>query len=166
MIISLIAAISENNVIGKDNRLIWHLPADIRFFMETTTGHHIVTGRKNYESIPEKFRPLKNRTNIIVTRQKDYVAEGAIIVHSLQEAIHYAETHGEDELFVIGGGEIYQQCLPEADRLYITEVKASFDGDTYFPTYNPHEWIELDRKHHPKDERHEFEFDFVILERK
>lgn len=166
MIISLIAAVSENNVIGKDNGLIWKLPGDIKFFKDTTTGHHIVTGRKNYESIPLKFRPLRNRTNIVITRQKDYSEEGAVIVHSLNDAIDYAEKHGEKELFIIGGGEIYEQSLPLADRLYITEVKHEFEGDTFFPEYNKEEWNEIKRVHNYKDEKHDFDFDFVILDRK
>ena len=132
MIISMIAAVAENGIIGKDNDLVWRLPKDMRYFMDTTKGHHIITGRRNYESIPEKLRPLKDRTNIVVTRDKSYQAPGAVIVHSLQGAIQKAEDDDEQEIFIIGGGEIYLQALDMADRLYITQVKESFDGDTHF----------------------------------
>ena len=106
MIISLIAAVAENKIIGKDNKLVWDLPRDMKYFMDTTSHHCIITGRKNYESIPPKFRPLKNRTNIIITRRSDYKAEGAVIVHSVEDAIKEAEQRQESEAFVIGGGEI------------------------------------------------------------
>lgn len=165
MIISLIAAVAENKTIGKDNKLVWDLPRDMKYFMDTTMHHFIITGRKNYESIPAKFRPLKDRTNIIVTRQKDYAAKGALIVHSLEEAINMAEVGGESEVFIIGGGEIYRQSIEHADRLYITEVKAKFTGDTVFPDYNPKDWKEISRVKNLPDEDHKYPFDFVVLEK-
>ena len=119
MIISSIVAVSENNVIGKDNSLIWHLPADMKFFKEKTTGHCVITGRKNYESIPEKFRPLPNRINIVITRQKEYIAPGAIVVGSLEEAFEKASQTGNDEVFIIGGAEIYKQSMHLTDMLYV-----------------------------------------------
>jgi dihydrofolate reductase len=166
MIISMIAAVSENNVIGKDNNLVWNLPEDMKYFMNTTKGHHVLTGRKNYESIPLKYRPLRDRTNIIVTHQEDYKCEGAIVVHSIEEGIQIAYENGEEELFIIGGGEIYSQALPRADKLYITEVKGTFFGDTYFPEFNINDWQEISRIANPSDALHMFAFEFVIYQRK
>ena len=165
MIISLIAAVADNRVIGKDNKLVWDLPRDMKYFMDTTSNHFILTGRKNYESIPPKFRPLKNRTNVIITRQNDYEAEGTIIVHSLEEALELARNEGEEEVFVIGGGEIFEQSIDLADRLYITEVKSEFNGDTVFPEYNPADWKEISRVENLPDDNHKYAFDFVVLER-
>src|SRR3954471_6943606 len=117
--ISIIVACSENNVIGANNSLIWHLPADMKFFKEKTTGHCIITGRKNYESIPEKFRPLPNRTNIVITRQSDYSAPGASVVNSLEAALEKAKATGDEEIFIIGGAEIFNQALRYTDRIYL-----------------------------------------------
>ncbi|MEW6469301.1 MAG: dihydrofolate reductase [Bacteroidota bacterium] len=166
MIVSAIVAVSENNVIGKDNRLVWHLPEDIRFFKEKTMGHCVVSGRKNYESIPEKFRPLKGRTNIVVTRQKDYEAPGAIVVHSVEEAIAVAKEKGEKELFIIGGAEIYNQTMEVTDRLYLTRVFHTFEGDAYFPEVPVAEWEQESYILHTKDSRHAYDFAFIVLNRK
>ena len=166
MIISLIAAVAENQVIGKDNDLVWSLPKDMKYFMDTTERHCILTGRKNYESIPEKYRPLNNRTNIIITRSENYDAPGAIVVSSISEGIEYAKQKGEKELFVIGGGTIYCQTLKWADRLYITEVKGEFEGDTYFPEFDKTEWNEVSRNSNKSDEKHAVAYDFVVYERK
>ena len=166
MIISMIAAVAENRVIGKDNDLVWDLRDDMKYFMQTTKEHHIMMGRKNFESLPDKFRPLPNRTNIIITRQKDYFAPLCHVVSSLQEALEIAEKAGEEETFIIGGGQIYRLGLPLADRLYITEVHASFEGDAFFPEFNREEWNETSRVHHGTDAHHAYSFDFVILERK
>jgi len=165
MIISLIAAVADNRVIGKDNKLVWDLPRDMKYFMDITSNHFILTGRKNYESIPPRFRPLKNRTNVIITRQNSYEAEGTIIVHSLEEALELARNEGENEAFIIGGGEIFEQSIDLADRLYITEVKSEFDGDTLFPEYNPADWKEISRVENLPDNNHKYAFDFVVLER-
>lgn len=164
MIISLIAALTHNRVIGKDNDLPWHLPDDMKYFMQTTKGHHVVMGRKNYDSIPEKFRPLPNRTNIVVTRQKDLKLPGCLVVNALEEAVAIARNAGESELFIIGGSTIYRLGLPFADRLYLTEIDAELDGDTHFPAFNRKDWKEVSRKHHPADDRHAFPFDFVIYD--
>ena len=166
MIISMIAAVAENGVIGKDNDLVWDLRDDMKYFMQTTKGHHIIMGRKNFESLPEKFRPLPDRTNIIITRQKDYQAPQCHVVSSLKEALEIAANSGEKEAFIIGGGQIYEMGLSLANRLYITEVQASFNGDVFFPEFNREEWNEISRIHHGTDERHAYSFDFVILERK
>src|ERR1700751_5612320 len=123
MVLSIIVAVAENNVIGKDNTLIWSLPADMKFFKEKTKGHVIITGRKNYESIPEKFRPLPERTNIVITRQLDYNAKGAIVVNSIEEALEYAQTHfATQEVFIIGGAEIYKQTIAGCHKIYLTRI--------------------------------------------
>src|SRR5688572_23817102 len=154
MIISLIAALSNNRVIGKNNDLPWHLPDDMKYFMQTTKGHHVIMGRKNYDSIPEKFRPLPNRTNIVVTRQKNFVAQGCTIVNSIEEGLQIAKSNNEKEVFIIGGAEIYNQGFAMATRLYLTEILVQLEGDTYFPEFNKTQWKEVSRVHHLADERH------------
>lgn len=165
MIISLIAALAENHVIGKNNDLPWKLPDDMRFFMETTKGHHVIMGRKNYDSLKDKYKPLPNRTNIVVTRQRDFKAPGCIVVNAIEESLNIAKRNNEPEAFVIGGAEIYKLTMDKANRLYLTEIHAQVDGDTYFPEFNKTEWKEIERKHHPADDRHRYPFDFVIYEK-
>ncbi|MCE2994492.1 MAG: dihydrofolate reductase [Cyclobacteriaceae bacterium] len=165
MIISLIAARTKNGVIGKNNDLPWHLPDDMKYFMQTTSTHYVVMGRKNYDSIPEKFRPLPNRTNIVVTRQVGFTAPKCIVVHSLADAIQLGESNTQHELFIIGGAEIYQLAMPFANRLYLTEIQTELEGDTFFPFFDPKDWKEVSRNHHPADDRHLFAFDFVIYEK-
>lgn len=165
MIISLIAAMAQNHTIGKNNDLPWQLPDDMKFFMDTTKGHHAIMGRKNYDSIPEKFRPLPNRTNIVVTRQQGFKAPGCLVVHSLEKALEIAQNNGEREVFVIGGAEIYSASMPMANRLYLTEIHAAIDGDTFFPAFTPTEWKETSRKKHAADARHQHAFDFVTYDR-
>jgi len=161
MILSIIAAVAKNRVIGKNNDLVWYLPDDMKYFMNTTRGHCVIMGRKNYESIPHRFRPLPDRTNIVITHQKQLVAEGCIVVHSLEEGLRICEKLDEEEAFVIGGGQIYALALPLANQLYITEVYANPEGDAYFPTFNPGNYQEISRISHPSDDRHEYSFDFV-----
>lgn len=165
MIISLIAALARNRVIGKNNDLPWHLPDDMQYFIRTTRGHHVIMGRKNYESIPPKFRPLPHRSNIVITRQPHYAALGCQIVHSFADALQVARQAGENEVFVIGGAQIYLEALPLAHRLYLTEIHAEIEGDTFFPVFNKSEWKEVSRKYHAMDNRHAFAFDFVIYHR-
>jgi dihydrofolate reductase len=165
MIVSLIAALTKNNVIGKNNDLPWHLPDDMKYFMQTTKGHYVIMGRKNYESIPEKFRPLPNRTNIVVTRQKNFLAPNCIVVNSLEEGLSLAREAGQQEAFIIGGAEIYSRSLDYAHRLYLTEIHGEIEGDTYFPEFEKPDWKEVSRRHHAADERHAFAFDFVIYEK-
>jgi dihydrofolate reductase len=165
LIISLIAAVSQNHVIGKNNDLPWHLPDDMKYFMNTTKGHHCIMGRKNYDSIPEKFRPLPNRTNIVITRQKNLQAPGCIIVNSIDEGIAIAKKNGEPETFIIGGAEIYRHTMEQTDRMYLTEIQAHIDGDTYFPEFDKKVWKEVKRTHHTADERHQHAFDFVVYEK-
>jgi dihydrofolate reductase len=159
--ISIIAAVAANRVIGAGNKLPWHLPDDLRHFKHLTRGHAIITGRRNYESIG---RPLPERHNIVVTRQRDFSAAGCTVVRSIAEALDAARD--DPEIFVIGGGEIYRQTLPLAKRLYLTRVRASPPGDAFFPDYDPGEWCEVDRVERPADDRHAHAFSFVTLERR
>jgi len=167
MKVSLIVAVAENGVIGKDNDLIWNLPNDMRFFKETTTGHHVIMGRKNFESIAHKYRPLPNRTNIVITRQSDYKVEGCIVVHSVEEALDIAKNNGEEEAFIIGGGQIYIIALDKdlVDKIYITKVHHSFDGDTFLPELS-NKWREESKIINKADEKHAYDFDFITLEKK
>ena len=165
MKVSLVAAVASNGVIGRNNDLPWHLPDDMKFFMETTRGHYVILGRKNYESLPKKYQPLPNRPNVVVTRQKDFEAPGCLVVHTIDRALSIARDNGESEAMVIGGSGIYAASLPLADRLYITEIHASVEGDVRFPDYDRDEWKEVSRIHHGKDERHIYAFDFVLYER-
>ena len=164
--ISIIAAVAQNGVIGKDNDLVWHLPDDMRFFSTKTKGHIVVMGRKNWDSIPLKYRPLPNRENIILTRNKEFRTDGAEVFDSLEKAIIHSNKTPEKEIFIIGGSEIYKLALPYTYRMYLTEIAESFEGDTYFPEYDKSMWKEISRIHHPKDEKHASEFDFVEYLRK
>jgi len=146
--LTVIAAVARNGVIGVDNRLPWHLPADLKHFRALTMGHTVIMGRKTWESLPDKFRPLPGRQNIVITRNADYRSEGAVVVGSLPAAL--AATQG-DEAFVIGGAELYTTALPLADRLQLTEIDAAFDGDTHFPAVDPNEWRETARDAHTDD---------------
>ena len=161
--ISLIAAVAHQRIIGKDNQLPWHLPDDMKYFMNKTKHHTVVMGRKNFESLPPKFRPLPERTNVIITRQSDFQAEGCLVYHSWEAARRLDRP--ELELFVIGGSEIYQLALPDAQRLYLTEVEATYPGDRFFPDYNTRQWREISRHPHPPDNRHAVPFSFVVYER-
>ena len=167
MITSLIVAVAKNNVIGKDNDLIWRLPNDMKFFRATTLNHHIITGRKNYISIPEKYRPLANRTNIVLTRQSDFTEEGCIVSHSLEDAITYARENNETELFIIGGGQIYKEALEKdlIDRMYVTHVHQAFDGDTFFPEIDTNKWKNISETNNPTDEKHQYSYSFTVYEK-
>ena len=165
MTVSLIAALTKNYVIGKNNDLPWHLPDDMRYFMQTTSRHTVIMGRKNYDSIPEKFRPLPNRTNIVVTRQPDFVAPGCKVVHALEKGIALAQTLNETEVFIIGGSEIYALGMPFTQRMYLTEIQAEIQGDTHFPSVDKSAWKEVSRVHHPADPRHAYAFDFAVYDR-
>ncbi|MCB0481671.1 MAG: dihydrofolate reductase [Flavobacteriales bacterium] len=166
--VSLIVAKAKNNAIGKNNNLLWHLPSDMRFFKETTTGHCIITGRKNYESIPEKYRPLVNRTNIIVTRNANFKVRDAIICHSLEEAIEVARSKGETEVFIIGGGQIYKEAMAKClvSRMYITEVDAEFEADTFFPAFEQKSWISKELSSIATDEKNQLQASIKLYERK
>jgi dihydrofolate reductase len=157
MRISTIAAVAMNGVIGKDNDLVWKLRDDMKFFMDTTQGHVVITGRRNYESIPAKYRPLKGRTNVVVTRNRQYQAEGAIVVHSLQDGIDLARAQGESECFIIGGGQIYREALAsgQVDTQYITHVHAHPEGDTHYPVEGWQGWDGTEIGRGSQDENHE-----------
>jgi dihydrofolate reductase len=163
MRISLIVAMAQNGVIGRDNQLIWHLPNDLKQFKRLTTGHPIIMGRKTFESIG---KPLPNRTSIVVTRSKNWTFEGVVVVNSVEEALVVACQTGTDEVFVIGGAEIYRLTLPIANKIYLTEVKADFEGDAHFDIPNIEDWEEISRIAHSTDEKHIIAFDFVELVRK
>lgn len=160
--ISLIWAMDENRVIGKDNQLPWHLPEDLKFFKRTTMGNPIAMGRKTHESIG---RPLPGRENIIITRSGDYNSEGCTVLHSVEEFISYSETLAAAEIFVIGGAEIFHSIFPYADRLYITKIHHAFLGDTYFPDIDMDEWKQIFHEPGIKDERNPYDYEFLIYER-
>ena len=166
MKVSLIVAVSENGVIGKDNDLIWRLPKDIKFFKDTTLGHHVIMGRKNFESIPHKFRPLPDRTNIIVTRQANYQAEGCITVNTIEDALKIAKQNEDKEPFIIGGGQVYKIALEAnlVDKIYLTKVHHSFDGDTFFSELES-EWKEVSRIDHKADDNHAYDYSFLTFEK-
>ncbi|HPF89708.1 MAG: dihydrofolate reductase [Flavobacteriales bacterium] len=168
MIVSAIAAVAENGIIGRNGDLPWHLPDDLKYFQRITRGHHVITGRLNYESIPAKYRPLKDRVNIVVSRNPQYEAPGAIVVDSLGAGLELAHLEREPEAFIIGGGQIFREALTMrlVDRLYLTIVHADVDGDVRFPVVDPDEWEEVARERHERDERHAHAFSFVVLERR
>ena len=162
MSISLIAAKSENNVIGVDGKLPWHLPADLKHFKELTTGMPVIAGRKTFESILEMLgRPLPNRRSLVVTRNAEYAPEGAEVFHSLERAIAAAG----GTAFVIGGAEIYRQALPLADTLYLPNVHTHVDGDAYFPDIDEREWRVTASETHERDEKNGYDYTFLTYER-
>ncbi|MCF6141707.1 dihydrofolate reductase [Flavobacterium sp. K77] len=158
--IIMIAAVAENNALGKNNDLLWHLPHDFKRFKAITTGHHIIMGRKTFESFP---KPLPNRTHVIITRQKDYKATDCIVVSSLEEALSVCPTN--KDVFIIGGGEIYNLALPIADKLDLTKVHHTFEADAYFPEIDPKQWKLKNSEHHSKDEKHQYDYSFESYER-
>ena len=160
MIVSLIAAAAENGVIGNKGMLPWHLPDDLKHFKDLTKGHAVIMGRKTFESIG---RPLPDRQNIVITRNKDFRVDGAEIVSSFEESLKKAK--GE-EVFVIGGGEIYRESMAKADKIYLTRVFAPVDGDAFFPEIDPKVWNEVSMEEHKKDEKHAYPFAFTVLERR
>jgi len=161
MTISLVVAASKNNVIGRDRGLPWHLPDDLRHFKRLTTGKPVIMGRRTFESIG---RPLPDRRNIVLTRDPDYTAEGCDVVSSVDEALNLVA--GAGEAMVIGGGQVYRDFLPSADRLYLTRVQAEVDGDTYFPEITETEWLLVSTEHHAADDRHDYAFDLMVFERR
>ena len=163
MRISMIVAAAENNVIGIDNKLPWHLPADMQFFKRTTNGHPIIMGRKSYEALG---KPLPNRTNIVITRQTDYKPEGTIVVSSPEEALETAVEYNKEEIFIIGGGNIYQTMLSLANRVYLTRIHTEVEGDAYFPELPAYEWELTQAERHEADEKHKYAFTFQTWDRK
>jgi dihydrofolate reductase len=159
--IVMIAAVAENNALGKNNDLVWHLPDDFKRFKALTSGHFIIMGRKTFESFP---KPLPNRTHIIITNQKNYQPDDCIVVHSIQDAL--AKAPKNETVFIIGGGQIYNLALPFADCIELTKVHSSFDADTFFPDINLLDWELSETVFHPKDEKHLFDFTYQTYIRK
>jgi len=160
MIISDVVAIAENHAIGKDNQLLWRLPNDLKHFKAITSGHTVIMGRKTYDSVG---KPLPNRRNIIITR-KDIEIEGCEVVNSIEAALELCRS--EEEVFIVGGAEIYKQSLHLVNRIYLTIVHQSFDADSFFPEINPEEWNETSHEDHPTDEKHSIPYSFITLERR
>ena len=158
--LGLVVAISANNAIGKDNQLLWHLPADLKHFKTITTGNTIIMGRKTYDSIG---KPLPNRRNIVITRQKDLKLEGIEVANSLEEAIALCET--DESIYVIGGAEIYKQALPMCTKIYLTRVHQYYDADTFFPKLSFDDWGETEKIDHLPDEKNLIPYSFSTLER-
>lgn len=158
-ILSFVVAMARNGVIGRDNQLPWRLPADLRHFKAVTMGKPVVMGRRTYASIG---RPLPGRTNIVVTRDSAYRAEGCRVVHSIEEAL--AAGGDAAEVMIIGGAELYRQLLPRADRIYLTRIEEDFSGDTYFPELDADRWQELAREQHAPDEQNPYPYSFILLE--
>lgn len=163
MNITLVVAASENNAIGLNNQLLWHLPKDMRFFKNTTWGMPILMGRKTFESMGSK--PLNGRLNIIITRNKNWVNEDVTVVHTMEEATALADKFSYKELLVIGGGEIYEMALPIAQKIWLTRVHTTIEGNVYFPQLNA-EWEMLSSTQNAADEKHKFSFDFECWKRK
>ena len=161
MTISIIAAISENNAIGKDNKLPWHLPADLKHFKSLTIGHHIIMGRKTFESIG---KPLPGRTTIIITRKTGYKADGCIIVSSIENAI--SAVKNDSECFIIGGAEIFNQTVPLADKIYLTRIHQHIEGDTFFPDIAPGLWNKISEERNNPDEKNEYDYSFITYSKK
>jgi dihydrofolate reductase len=160
--ISFLVAMDEKRVIGKDNQLPWHLPEDLKFFKKVTMGHPIAMGRKTHESIG---RILPGRENIVITRQNNYQCEGCTVFSSIKDFISYCQNQN-DEIFVIGGAEIFKETFAYADRLYITFIHEDFEGDTYFPEFDFSQWQLLSSKKGPKDDKNPYDYEFRIYERK
>jgi dihydrofolate reductase len=164
MIINMVVAAADNNVIGKDNRLLWHLPNDMAFFKNTTWGMPIIMGRKTYESLG---KPLRGRTNIVITTNNNFApSSGVIISNSLDDAIEHAGATDARECYVIGGGQIYKAAMHKADRIYMTRVHTSPQGDTYFPIINDNEWQKVGSTSFDRDDRHAYAYSFEIWQRK
>jgi len=161
MIISAIVAVARNGIIGKDNNLPWRLPADLAYFKRTTIGHHLILGRKNYQSIG---RPLPNRVNVVLSRNAGLEAPGCVVVNTLDAALHVARAAGEEECFIAGGAEIYRLALPLATRLYLTRIEHDYEGDVVMPDLGTG-WREVWREEHVADEKNSYPFVFLRFER-
>lgn len=163
MKISSIVAVAQNGVIGKDNSLPWRLPDDMKYFKKVTQGHHIIMGRKNYQSIGF---PLPKRTNIILSRNPFFIVSNCLVAQSVEEALSIAYDNGEEEVFIIGGAAIYEETMDMWDRLYYTEVQAEPEGDVFFPEMDWNKWHLTESEFHEKDERHDYSFTFKVFDRK
>jgi len=161
MRLSIVVAMDDNNLIGKGNGLPWHLPADLTFFKKITTGHSILMGRKTYDSIG---KTLPNRRNIVITRNTDVSIPGCEVVDSIEKALSI--TQDEEEIMVIGGANLFEQLLPEVNKLYITRIEGEFEGETYFPHYDENDWLELSCESHQPDEINKHAYHFITFKRK
>ena len=161
--INIIVAASENNVIGKDNKIPWHLPADMKYFKNLTTGNVVIMGRKTLESMGKS---LRDRINIVITRKQSFHANDMIVTHSLAEAFDKAKAYPGKEIFIIGGGEIYKEAFPFVQRIYLTRVSGNFEGDAFFPQLNKSDWKLLSREPHDADEKNKFPCVFEVYRRK
>lgn len=159
--VTIIAAVGRNKALGKNNDLIWHLPADLRRFKEVTRGHHVIMGRKTFESLG---KPLPNRTNIIVSRNSNYKADGCVVVGSLEEALK--EAHSDPNPYILGGAQIYEQALEVADRMDLTLVHEDFEADAFFPDFSDENWEETGRQDFKKDEKNPYDYSFVQYKKK
>ena len=160
MTTSIIVATAKIHAIGKDNKLLWYLPNDLKHFKDVTTGHTVIMGRKTYESVG---KPLPKRRNIVVTQQSITI-EGCEVAGSIEDALELCA--GEDEVFIVGGAQIYRQAIPLTDRIYLTVIDQDFDGDTFFPELDPQEWKETERENFEPDEKNKYRYSFITLERR
>ncbi|MBP6184376.1 MAG: dihydrofolate reductase [Saprospiraceae bacterium] len=164
MIITAIAAVAQNRVIGKDNKLPWHLPADLRFFKKTTMGHHLIMGRKTWEALPNG--PLPGRVNVVISRSEMKVPDGVFVFPGLEPALEWVFRQEETEVFIIGGAQIYASAMPMLDQILLTEVDTSPEGDAYFPEWRDSEWEEVSREAHESDDKNPFGYAFVLREKR
>jgi dihydrofolate reductase len=160
---SIVVAVSENGVIGSQNRLPWKLSDDLRYFKNLTLGKYVIMGRKTFDSIG---KPLKERTNLIITRNQGFYADGVLIFHSIETALEYAGSRNQQEVFIIGGAELYKRSLPLSDRIYYTKVDCRIEGDAFFPELNPGDWMESNVAFYDRNEKNEYSFRIIILDRK
>ena len=164
MIVSAIAAVAKNGVIGKGNDIPWYLSSDLKYFKRTTLNRHIIMGRKTFQSMG---RPLPKRTNVVVTRDPFFIASNCIVARSVEEALAIARDNGEEEVFIIGGGQIYELSLPYWDRLYLTEVEVEIEeGEVFFPEIDPSDWRLVSEEPHEADEKNDYNYNFKVFERK
>ncbi len=164
MIVSMIAAVDENLTLGRDYDMLWHLPRDLKFFKKTTMGHYVIQGRKTFEAFG---KPLPGRKNVIITRNPDYKAEGCTVISSLREALKLAEKNGEEEAFIIGGGQIYRLGLPFAHKVYLTHIHHGFKGgNVTFPKLDEKDWLAREKNFFPVDDKNAWDITFVTYERK
>lgn len=159
--LTIIAAAGENNALGKDNDLVWHLPDDFKRFKKLTTNHYIIMGRKTFDSFPQ---PLPDRTHVVITRRENYKKQGIVVVHSLERAIELSSD--DPQPFIIGGGEIYQMAMDKAQKIELTRVHGTFEADTFFPEIDEDKWKLVAEEFHDKDEKHKYAFTYLTYERK
>jgi dihydrofolate reductase len=159
--LSIIVALSDNNVVGRENKLPWRLSADLKRLRAITMGHHLIMGRKTWESLG---RPLPGRTNVVITSDRNYKAEGGVVVHSLHEAIRLSSQ--DPEGFIFGGGKVFKEALSMVDKIYMTRVHTKLDGDAFFPALDMNEWKEIEREDHKADEKNQFDYSFITMVRK